>query len=445
MAVIVSMMPSRRRSRAGGKEGNQDKVDEAFLRQQYYDFSSPNLFATRRRLQDAIRRKINKNRDAELDAFLNADRIATQYKVRPKRSFTRRKVETRQLWTEISLDLADFQLLKNRGNNGNGWLLVVVELVSRWVTVRPIKKKDKACMQEAVLSVLNTPPLQKDKVKLAWTDRGLEFECIKHSVFEANSIKLIHTNSEIKATICERKIRDLKSLLFKLCDFAHSLAWTQFIDYVVTRLNNTKLSVLNDRSPLQIVTDPKARAQLKWENAQKMLKFYKSQNMDPKFLPHDKVRILVRKTLFGKGHLAPFSDSLYTVAHVVPSVPLCYRIRNDETGELLKHKFYSQELSLVSTPQIRDIDDLQPKDAQEKKTAEKSPMQRRLEEENKDLYLDGERLAQSRTLRSGRQTAPAQKEYLLKDRKNPRFERYIDQEERDRLIKNGVLSNPPDI
>ena len=273
---------------------------------------------------------------------------------------------------------------------------------------------------------------------------GGEFVHIK-SLFEENGIKLIHVNSEVKSANCERQIRILKSLLFKLCDFAHTLAWTEFVDYVVKRMNNTELSVLGNRTPMQIINDPKQRAQLKWENAQKTLKFYKKQNLTPKFLPHDRVRILLKKTLFGKGHLAPFSDSLYTVAHIEPTIPLSYRLRNDETGNLLDKRYYAQEMSLVSTPQIRDIDDLKPKDVKEKETTEKSPAKQRLEEQNKDLYIASSRLAQSRTLRSGRQTAPEQKEYELKDHRNPKYSRYIDEKEKDQLVKDGVIIDTPDI
>ena len=449
MEIVISMiMPARRqicsgpRKRGGNKE-QEDADDEALLRKEYYDFSSPHLFTTRQKLQDAIKRKLNKNKDWEVMQFLNRDRIASQYKARPRKTFPRRRTETRKLWNQIGLDLADFQALRNvKGNQGNAWLLVCVELVSHWVTVRPIKRKDKVCMTEAVNSILNTPPLQKDKVKLALTDYGQEFLCIKDSVFAANGVKLMHVTSDKKSYQTERKIRDIKSLLYKLCDFAHSLAWTQFIDYVVTRLNNTKSRVLNNRTPMDIINDPKARSQLKWENAQKLLKFYKTQSLTPVYLPNDKVRILLKKTTFGKGHVAPYSDALYTVAHIYPSVPLTFQLRDDRTGELLPHKFYPQELSLVSTPQIRNIDDLSPKDTKEKKSGEQqTSAQRRLEEENKSLYIAGERLAQSRTLRSGRQTAPTQKEFELRDKNNPKFVRYIDQKEKDQMVKDGILPN----
>ena len=458
MEISVSMMPARRPiPRRGGKESNeessqqqqqqQDESDNELLQREYYNFDSPYLFSTRKRLQDAIKRKINKNKDAEILAFLKSDRIATQYKPRPKRNFPRRKVETRGLWNELGMDLCDFQLYRNqRGNHGYAWLLVVVELVSRWVTVRKIKRKDKVCMTEAVNSVLDTAPLQKDKVKLAWVDRGQEFLSIKESVFERNGIKLIHVNSDVKSACTERQIRILKSLLFKLCDFAHSLAWVEFVDYVVARMNNTELAVLNNRTPMQIINDPKARAQLKWENGQKMLKFYKTQNLSPKFLPHDRVRILLKKTQFGKAHVAAYSDSLYTVAHIKPTIPLSYVLRDDSSGKLLPHHFYEQELSLVSTPQIRDIDDLQqPKGTKEKGLEEKTDTQRRLEEENKELYIAGNRLAQSRTLRSGRQTAPDQLEYELRDRKKPAFVRYISQQQKDQMVKDGIVSDSPDI
>ena len=120
----------------------------------------------------------------------------------------------------------------------------------------------------------------------------------------------------------------------------------------------------------------------------------------------------------------------------MPSTPLTYVVE-DSSGNTLAHKFYEPEMLLVSPPQIRDIDDLKEgKKSQEK--GEKTPLQQQHEQENKEYYIAGERRPESRTLRSGTQTA-SKIEYELRDKKHPRFVRFIDATEKKKLEDDGLL------
>ena len=165
-----------------GTDNGLDK-DERLLRSLYYqDYSSPTAFASKQRLRDAVKRKINRFRNKEIiDDFLSRDRIFGLYKQRPKKSFPRRMMQNGNLWNFLSMDLIDISSLKNTNKNYT-FILVVVENLSKWVTTRPLKKKDRGSMTEAMESVLTTPPLDVTKVNFAITDEGNEFKVLKNTV-----------------------------------------------------------------------------------------------------------------------------------------------------------------------------------------------------------------------------------------------------------------------
>ena len=130
-------MASKEDEGKGGVDEGVDK-DTALLRKMYYEnFSSPTAFATRKRLQDALKRKIDQDKISE---FLAQDRIHGLYKPRPRKTFPRRKVVVHDLFSFISADLIDFQSLSTRNKNFS-WILLVMDNLSKFVAARSLKKK----------------------------------------------------------------------------------------------------------------------------------------------------------------------------------------------------------------------------------------------------------------------------------------------------------------
>ena len=88
------------------------------------------------------------------------------------------------------------------------------------------------------------------------------------------------------------------------------------------------------------------------ENSDKIWKkLYPKANAQPKcdkIIIGDRVRIPIDKQIFSKGYQQNWSDELYTVIRIEPSMGIClYILENNDKNEI-KRKFYLSELNFVS-------------------------------------------------------------------------------------------------
>ena len=78
-----------------------------------------------------------------------------------------------------------------------------------------------------------------------------------------------------------------------------------------------------------------------------MLEIYKKRvgiNKKPKFKVGDRVRISKHKQIFTKGYLPNWTNEVFTVHKINPTVPRTY-ILKDDRGNILEGGFYEQEIS----------------------------------------------------------------------------------------------------
>ena len=71
----------------------------------------------------------------------------------------------------------------------------------------------------------------------------------------------------------------------------------------------------------------------------------KERNTIPKFKVGDEVRITRKKKLFEKGYTANWTNKIYTIDKLLPTLPPTYKIKTDR-GDVLEGSFYEQELQL---------------------------------------------------------------------------------------------------
>ena len=71
----------------------------------------------------------------------------------------------------------------------------------------------------------------------------------------------------------------------------------------------------------------------------------------PRYAVGDKVRITVKKNQFEKGFTINWSDKIYTITHVLKTLPPTYKIRDDK--EDIEGSFYQQELQKTSENTFR--------------------------------------------------------------------------------------------
>ena len=123
-----------------------------------------------------------------------------------RKTFLRRKIISKHPKHIASTDLADMTLL-SRFNEGIKYLLVVIDVFSRFLSIYPLKKKDGQSVLKDIKHIIESDNFKG--IKYLNSDEGGEYynKYVNHYLQDKN-IKLYSTYSrEIKAFIAERVIR----------------------------------------------------------------------------------------------------------------------------------------------------------------------------------------------------------------------------------------------
>ena len=106
-----------------------------------------------------------------------------------------------------SADLADMQLL-SRYNKGIRFLLCVIDILSKYASVVPLKYKKVISVVKAFQSILKQSNRKSNKI---WVDKGSEFyNAYFKKWLQDNNIVMYSTHNEGKSVVAERFIRTLK-------------------------------------------------------------------------------------------------------------------------------------------------------------------------------------------------------------------------------------------
>lgn len=315
-------------------------MDEA-LNKLYNDPNSPAAFGGINRLWQEAKKKFDKHiQKKDVLHFLEGHRTYTL--MRPRRvRFKRAKTVAAGYFTDVQIDLADFQAL-SRHNKGNRYLLVAIDVLSKRVFVAPVRSKKADEITEAFKKLIKSMPMVPMRV---FSDKGLEFKNKQmKELFEKEGIeKLEATHSSIKASVCERAIRNIKMRLYRYFAEAQSLNWIDVVQKIVDGINHSKSRVHGMR-PVDVNF---SNAQKVWEKIYgDELSTRKHGSGKTKFKPGDFVRMIRNKAHFEKGYWANYGDEILEIDAVKKSKPHVYKLK-DENGEKFKGSFYAEELTRV--------------------------------------------------------------------------------------------------
>ena len=121
-------------------------------------------------------------------------------------------------------------------NNGVKYLLVAVDVLSRYLRVQPMKA---LCAKDAVEAFKKM--IKKKQPEKVWTDKGSEFKGDFKKFCEKKGINLYTTESETKSAFAERNIRSLKNIIYKYLE--EKWTWTyiedlpKFVNTINSRVN----------------------------------------------------------------------------------------------------------------------------------------------------------------------------------------------------------------
>jgi len=305
------------------------------LRRLYTDPRSPGSFSGVQNLLTEARKHDSSVTRRQVEEFLERERTYTLHKRRRVR-YKRLQTVPSGFMTDVQVDLADFQKLV-AANDGNNYVLLGVDVMSRRIFAVPVKSKHTASMKAAFEQLFLQMPCTPWKI---FSDKGLEFESpAMKAFFRARDIlKHVSQSDDTKACVAERNIQTLKRRIYRYLSHKQTKRWVDVLPTFVDSLNHTNCRVTGMR--------PVEMTEHNWQPVWQRL--YAKGNIpgksDKRYAHGTTVRIDVAKGPFAKGYLPTFSQEVFKVKRVRPGNPTTYALE-DQKGEAILGKFYAPNFS----------------------------------------------------------------------------------------------------
>jgi L-rhamnose mutarotase len=257
-----------------------------------------------------------------------------------RRNFPTRRTTLKGRNDLLQMDLVEMQQYK-RFNDNYRYILTVINCFTKVAAAIPLKNKSGPTLATALESILKKHP--NNKVKNVHTDRGTEFyNSHVQAVFKRHGINHYSTYSDKKAAIVERFNRTIKERMWVQFTAQGNYKWLKLLPKLITRYNNTfhrsigmapnKVNAKNEHIVAARLQPPLKRIPAKFE-------------ID------ETVRISRSKGIFAKGYIGNWSQELFKVASINPSVPTTYTLK-DLNDEPIMGSFYEQEMIKAN---VRDV------------------------------------------------------------------------------------------
>jgi len=267
--------------------------------------------------------------------------LGTEIHRRAVKKFPRRKVYSHAPNEIHSADIVDMSSFSH-DNKGHQYILVIIDIYSRYGWAIPLKKKN----TEDVLNAFKKHYKSIILPKKLWTDQGGEFYNAKMKAWcDKNGITLYSTFGDHKAAVVERFNRTIKEKLYRTMTQMYTDDWMTYLPDIIEMYNDKV-----HRSLGETPSDVYSGEILPDENDEKIQpvkntgsKSRGSGKSVPRYSIGDKVRISRIKKTFEKGYAPSWSTAVYQVAEVLTTNPVTYKLK-DRKGNILEGSFYEQEL-----------------------------------------------------------------------------------------------------
>lgn len=259
-----------------------------------------------------------------------------------RKNFQRRRVIVKGLNDLIQADLVEMQPYA-KSNKGFRYILVVINVFSKFVWMQPVKRKTAKDVTSAMAKILLD---MKGVPKNLQTDQGKEFYNTDFkALMSSNNINHYSTFSNIKASIVERVNRTLKGIMWKQFSLQGSYKWLENLQNIAKKYNDTVHSTIRMK-PNQVTKNNAHTIEKTVYN------FIKS--VDPrrnKFKVGDFVRISKHRDIFTKGYTPNYSNEVFRVIKVNYTNPVTYLLE-DQEKQPIHGAFYHEELLKTRYPDV---------------------------------------------------------------------------------------------
>jgi hypothetical protein len=298
----------------------------------YYDIAQPGSLSGVNALARYSKQNVTK-----VKQYLASQPAYTMH--RPiRRKFVRRKTISKGINDLFQLDIADMSNV-SRANDGYRYLLTCIDVLSKYGFAIPLKTKG----AKEVTDAFENKILTERRCRMLQTDKGSEF---RNATFQ-NMLKKygIHwytsENDDIKAAVVERFNRTLKERIYRYFTYKNT---NRYLDALPNLLKSYNASWHRSIGM--------APSEVSSQNEQQVLtKLYpkKPKKFNWKLKIGDHVRLSMTRAVFRKGYVGNWTGEIFTIVARYPTVPVTYGIA-DENSEVIKGRFYQEELQLVEKP-----------------------------------------------------------------------------------------------
>ena len=258
--------------------------------------------------------------------------------ITPRRKFKRSSYINNTLHFNFQADLAfvskigEYNIVKE--NDDTRYLLVIVDTLSRFLYVYPLKSKNSNEVAKNIKSFWDANPRKAIQIM---TDQGTEFKKTCTVLFKKlNITHYTGLNDVTKASMVERQIRELKKKIWRYILHSNSLRYIHKLPKIVDTLNSSINRTIGFR-PKEVTTYHVPLIFKKLHN-------FQEENVKPIFKIRDCVHIVKNLSYLGYKESKPsFTREIFIIVNIFETIPVEYQL-SDFDNSILAGRFYTEEL-----------------------------------------------------------------------------------------------------
>ena len=262
-----------------------------------------------------------------------------------RRTFPTNRVLVEGIDDQWDADLMDMSSYADK-NNGVKYVLLVIDIFSKYIWLRPLYSKTGREVQEAFASIKRTP-------KLLRTDKGKEFT--NHTIenyFKSRGIHHFVTQNQGKANFAERGIKTIKSHIQRYMTHHQTHEYIKILPDV-NQSYNTSYHTTIGMSPKEVSKEN--------ERAVWWLTYWPKKRVKKKpfkFKVDAHVRIPYLTNVFTREYDEKWTGEVFIVTKRYRRDGINVYTVKDLQNEPIKGTFYEQELSKTALGEIHKIEEV---------------------------------------------------------------------------------------
>lgn len=257
-----------------------------------------------------------------------------------RKNFPKTHVVIKGIFNDLwQADLID---MRNYSDKGYNYILTIIDTGSKLAMAAPLKKKTGVAVSTALESVFKNSKFIPQKFQ---TDKGTDFFNVHvKKILNKWNVQHYSTYSPLKASIVERFNRTLKNKMWKNFSMKGSYTWVSDLPRLINEYNNTMHRSIGMK-PINVTKKDEF-------HILQMLNKPKYEKKTTKFTDGDMVRLSKTKHAFAKGYLPNYTTEIFKINKVHKTYDVPMFTLEDLQGNLIKGKFYEQEILKTHVPDV---------------------------------------------------------------------------------------------